>query len=355
MTIQELKDKGLIIFEGVVGSQAYGIATPASDIDIKGVYIQPIEDILSFGYIEQVSDSTNDTTYYEIQRFLELIQRNNPNILELLNLPEDCINIKDPIFNEILEIGENFITKICKYSFGGYAVEQIKKSRGLNKKIVNPVDKKLKTILDFCYIVKGQGTIKLSTFLKNKNYSQEDLGVINLPHAKDLYSVFYSEKIPYRGVVNEKGTTSEIRLSSIPIGEEPVATMFYNKDGYSLYRKKYKEYWEWVEKRNPSRYNDNASHGKGYDGKNLAHCHRLLDMAIEIGEGKGINVRRENREQLLSIRRGEYDFDQIISEAEMKIKKMDEIFKDSDLPNSLDNKFINELLLKIRKKRYKLD
>ena len=39
MTIEQLRNSGMIIFEGIVGSQAYGIATPASDIDKKGVFI----------------------------------------------------------------------------------------------------------------------------------------------------------------------------------------------------------------------------------------------------------------------------------------------------------------------------
>jgi uncharacterized protein len=354
MTIQDLKDKNLIIFEGIVGSQAYGIATPTSDIDIKGVYIQPIEDILSFGYVEQVSDDTNDTTYYEIKRFLQLVSTNNPTILELLNLPEDCIKIKESIFNLVLQHKDDLITKNCKNSFGGYAIEQIKKARGLNKKIVNPVDKEKKTILDFCYIIDGYNTIPIKDFFEKNYIKQENCGLINLPHAKDLYSVFYSFCIPYKGITNLDDTSNEVRLSSIPKDEKPIATMIYNKDGYSTYCKKYKEYWDWVKKRNPQRYLDNMLHDGGYDGKNLAHCHRLLDMAIEIGEGKGILVRRKNRDKLLSIRRGEYNYDDLILEAEEKITKMDEIFEKSNLPKEVDKKLINDLLLTIRKKWYGL-
>jgi len=355
MTIQDLKDKNLIIFEGIVGSQAYGIATPTSDIDIKGVYIQPIEDILSFGYVEQVSDNTNDTTYYEIKRFLQLVSTNNPTILELLNLPEDCIKIKDPIFNLVLQHKDELITKNCKNSFGGYAIEQIKKARGLNKKIVNPVDKEKKSILDYCYIIDGYNTIPIKEFFEKNYIKQENCGLINLSHARDLYSVFYSFTIPYKGITNLDDTSNEVRLSSIPKDEKPIATMIYNKDGYSTYCKKYKEYWDWVEKRNPQRYLDNMLHEGGYDGKNLAHCHRLLDMAIEIGEGKGILVRRNNREKLLSIRRGEYNYADLILEAEEKITKMDDVFEKSNLPKDVDKKLINDLLLTIRKKWYGLE
>ena len=57
-TIDKLRQENLIIFEAIGGSRAYGTSLPTSDTDIRGVYIQPIEDILSFGYIEQVADDT---------------------------------------------------------------------------------------------------------------------------------------------------------------------------------------------------------------------------------------------------------------------------------------------------------
>jgi hypothetical protein len=355
MTIKDLKERGLIIFEGIVGSQAYGISTPTSDVDIKGVFMSPFENILDFGYVEQISDETNDTVYYEIRRFLQLLQTNNPTILELLNLPADCILYKDPIFDTILEKKDEFITKQCKYSFGGYAIEQIKKARGLNKKIVKPMEKERKGVLDFCFVSYRQGSINVEEYLRlmHGGILQEHIGLTAIPHMRYTYGAYITgEKV--KGIVQDRELSNEVSLSEIPKGVEPVFIMQFNKDGYSTYCKEYREYWDWVEKRNPHRFADNMLHGGGYDGKNLAHCHRLLDTAIEIGEGKGINVRRKNREQLLSIRKGEYDYDLIVKEAEEKIAKMDEVFANSSLPDSIDPEFVNQLLLKIRKERYNL-
>jgi hypothetical protein len=360
MTIQDLKDKGLIIFEGIVGSQSYGIATATSDTDIKGVYIMPLDGLLNFDYVEQISDDSNDTTYYELKRFLQLVQTNNPNILELLNLPQDCILYKDPIFDMILSQKDNLISKACKNSFGGYAVEQIKKARGLNKKIVKQFDEKRKGVLDFCYVTYNQGSMLVEDFIRLRypNATQKDVGLVAIPHMRYTYGAYLKtpEEIAkdgyYKGIVQDPETANDISLSQIAKGIEPSFILQFNKDGYSTYCREYKEYWDWVEKRNPHRFADNMLHGGGYDGKNLAHCHRLLDMAIEIGEGKGINVRRENREQLLSIRRGEYDYDTLINEANEKIAKMDEVFLDANLPNDIPLSFINDLLLSMRKRRY---
>jgi uncharacterized protein len=386
MTIQDLKDRNLIIFECVTGSVAYGTNLPTSDVDIKGVFIQPLEDILGMGYIEQVNDDKNDTTYYELRRFLELISTANPNLLEILNVPEDCVRFKHPIFDEVLKNADKFITKGAKNSFAGYAVAQIKKARGLNKKIVNPVAKERKSPLDFCYVISGYSTIPLADYLADCKLEQKFCGVAAVPNARDTYALFYdlvahncfSESLPestrngfkaarklgglsmglgYKGILleGENGFSSnEIRLSSIPKGEKSTATFNYNKDGYTKYCKDYTEYWNWVDNRNEARYNDNATHGKGYDGKNLMHCKRLLSMALEIAQGKGINVRRPDRDYLLSIRRGEYDYDTLIAESDTLVQEIDAAFEASNLPETTDKKFTNDLLISMRKAFYNL-
>jgi hypothetical protein len=369
MTIQELKDKGLIIFEGIVGSVSYGINTPTSDVDVKGVFVLPLEDLLNFNYIEQVSDATNDTTFYELRRFLQLLQTNNPTMLELLNLPQDCILHKDPIFDMILDHKDHFISKSCKYSFGGYAIEQIKKARGLNKKIVKQFEKERKSPLDFCYVPFEQGSIPVMEYLEMHKLKQEHCGLVAIPHMRYTYGVHYHRHAhlnekgvgvpvthpPYKGIIQDAEKSNDVSLSDVPKGSLPEFHLQFNKDGYSIYCREYKEYWEWVEKRNQHRFNDNMLHGKGYDGKNCAHAVRLLEMAIEIGETKYINVRRHNREELLAIRRGEYDFDELMLKLHDLEDKLQKTYENSDLPDKVDPDFVNELLLKLRMNRYGLN
>ena len=95
------------------GSHAYGTNIETSDTDYAGVFIQSVDDILGNKYVEQVNDDKNDIVIYELRRFLELLGKNNPTVLELLNTPEDCVIYKDPIFDTILENSAQFITKIC--------------------------------------------------------------------------------------------------------------------------------------------------------------------------------------------------------------------------------------------------
>ena len=65
-------------------------------------------------------------------------------------------------------------------------------------------------------------------------------------------------------------------------------------------------------KRNETRYNSTMSHGKNYDAKNMMHVFRLLLMAKEIAAEGKINVHRKDREFLLSIKKGKFEYDQII-------------------------------------------
>jgi hypothetical protein len=358
MTIQEIEDKGLILFKMIAGSKAYGTDIPTSDTDIRGVFILPQEDMYGLNYIEQVNDEKNDIVFYELKRFIELLMSNNPNILELIAAPEDCILYKHPIFDMLLAEKEKFITTRCKLTFGGYAQMQIKKARGLNKKIVNPVEIERKSPLDFCYVPDEHcGSIPVNSWLKEKVLNQENCGLSAIPHMKDMYHLFYNpyhnKALKYKGIINNEATSNDISLSSIPKDEKSLIILYYNKNGYITHCKDYKEYWDWVGKRNPHRYNDNIKNDQGFDSKNMLHCHRLLDMSIEIAKGEGVKIRRPNREELLKIRRGEISYDELLRSAEEKQSLSDKLFEGSSLPNKVDVTFVHNLLILMRKAFYK--
>lgn len=388
ITHEFLVENGLILFETIVGSQAYGTQTPTSDIDKKFVYILPQDYILGTGYVEQINVN-KDYVGWEIRRFLELMGSNNPTVLELLNSPEDCIVSKHPLFDDILAHKDNFITQICKDSFGGYARQQIKKAKGLDKKQNWEKDKVTrKDILDFCYVIEGQKSITWKVWNSSRGFSEKFIGAVNVPNARDIYALYFdvdgnncfNEQIPeeirertkqwkknrdkpmgfgYKGLVKtgegaNAAESNQLRLSSIPKGETPICNIIYNKDGYTMHCKDYREYQEWLENRNETRYVETQEHGQRIDGKNMMHCIRLIRMAQEIGRGEGINVRREDAQELLSIRRGEVDLENLIAMADQAIEEMDSIFDNSDLPKKVDPELANALLIYIRKEFYNI-
>ena len=370
------------------GSHAYGTNVETSDTDYSGVFIQSMNDILGNKYTEQINDDTNDTVIYEIRRFLELLGSNNPTVLELLNTPEDCIIYKDPAFDLILNDKEKFITKICAKSFGGYAKQQISKAKGQNKKQNWEKDKVTrKEVLDFVYVIEGEKSIPWKVW-NNDRYEEKFIGVVNVSNARDIYAVYFdkdafcmfSESISestrkslinirkesgqfmgfgYKGLVKtgegvNSAESNQLRLSSIPKDEEPICVITYNKDGYTQHCNDYKSYQNWLEQRNESRWVDVKSHGQKIDGKNMLHCKRLMEMAKEIAKGEGIIVRRPNAKDLIAIRKGEVDLQTLIDSVEKEIIEVDKLFDNSELPDSIDIEFINNLIVKIRKQIYKL-
>lgn len=352
MNTEQAEDK--LLYKVIAGSKAYGLDLPTSDTDIRGIFLQDNEYRLGNGYVEQVNDKKNDIVYYEVNRFINLLSQNNPNIIENLFVPNDKILHFDEKIKPLYDNRHKFLTKKIRFTFGGYSISQIKKARGLNKKIVNPVDKERKNPLDFCYILTDLGTKPLREWLRMQRgeaWRQEKYGVSKVEHARDVYYIYYDDSnIGYRGILNEDQTSNELRMSSIPKSQIIKSdVMIYNKDGYQAYCKDYKEYWEWVDKRNPHRYNDNISHKHNYDGKNMMHCLRMLDMAIEVAETGFVNLVRPNREWLLSVRKGQVSYEEIMSLIEEKRIKMDEAFKKSTLPEEIDKDFVHKIILEIRK------
>jgi hypothetical protein len=349
--IKDIEDK--IIYSGIVGSHAYGLNTPKSDIDIRGIFLSDNKDLLLLNnYIDQVSDDTNDTVYYELNRYAELLFNNNPNILELLYIPKDKIQHQSPLFEEFIKYRDTFLTKRCKDTFGGYSISQIKKAKGLNKKIVNPVDKERKTPIDFCYVTCYNGSMNLRSWLKKQETpnkrDQSFYGLQNINHMKNVYNLYFDDNGIFKGVTNDNETSNDVKLSSIPKGYVPVATLYFNLEGYSTYCKKYKEYWDWVEKRNKHRYLTNINAGASYDTKNLMHCVRLLDSAIHIGKYGTLKIEPDDKNFLFSIKYGKLPYDDIIKIVEDKKAEMDEVFDKSDLPDKLDINQINQLITNIR-------
>ena len=407
MTIEELRKSGMIAFEYISGSHANGLNTATSDEDHGGVFICPKEMLygLRGKYIEQVADEKGDTVFYEFGRWVELLLKSNPTALESLFIPKRCIiGEVHPMVQEIIDHRDMFLSKACFKTLTGYAVSQIGKARGLNKKIVNPIYER-KDVLDFCYTFKGQGSTPMKEWLKENNLDQKYCGLVNIPNMNCTYGVYYDfaayfkfeffdkgladdftmwcfdmgfcdgnkfydpytsnaigvdekrvkEKrfFKYPGIVNpdDIDESNDVRLCSIPKGETPICTMTYNKDGYVVHCREYKEYKEWEAKRNPVRYESNLN--QNYDGKNMCHCMRLTRMGKELALGQGFNVERTyDREYLLSIKNHELEYDEIMAQANKEKAEMEEAIEKCTLPEHPDYEAINKVLINARLKYY---
>jgi uncharacterized protein len=115
-----------VIYRVIVGSRAYGLDTEASDTDRRGIYLPPADVHWSmFGVPEQIENKDNEECYWELQKFLVLALKANPNILECLYSP--LIETTTPLANELLAMREIFLSKLVYQTYNGYVMSQFKK------------------------------------------------------------------------------------------------------------------------------------------------------------------------------------------------------------------------------------
>ncbi|WP_081886016.1 nucleotidyltransferase domain-containing protein [Haloferula sp. BvORR071] len=345
LTLERVRQPDLLLMESVAGSRAYGTNLDHSDEDLRGVFAAPRPFLLGLDEIEQVSDERGDEVYYELGHFVSLLLRNNPNALELLAMPEDCIRHRHPAF-ALLE-PRIFLSKLCAKTFGEYAMGQIRKARGLNKKIVNPQPEQRRAMLDFCHVPEGQGSVPVLEWLAARGIDPKRCSLTAVQHAAGMYAIYDDPRSESRGLVSPKDPDALI-FSSVAKEAQPVTWMHFNQDAFQAHCKAHREYWEWVEQRNPERYATNAQHGRGYDSKNLMHTLRLLDMAGEIAREGALRIRRPNREYLLRVRAGEFEYEELVAKAEAQLLEVQAAFEQSSLPEQPDRAEVNALLVRIR-------
>ncbi len=342
----------VLLLQCISGSRAYGLDTPQSDTDIRGIFYLSRQEFYGLNYTDQVANPSNDIAYYELKKYIELLTRNNPNILELLNTPTDCILYRHPVLDIIKP--EIFLSKLCLQTFAGYALTQVKKAGGLNKKIFNPVAEVRKSILEFCYFISGYAAVPLLQWLAQRGFEQADCGLVKIPHTRDTYAIFHKSQLTtgYFDGIYSGENANDVKLSTVPPGIEPLGIVNFNKDSYSGYCKDYKEYWEWVAKRNDARYQNTLQHGKNYDSKNMMHTFRLLNMASEIATEHRVNVKRPDRELLFKVKNGEYEFAELMDMVEQKMELIQQQYAQSTLPDTPDPAQCEALLVEMRERLY---
>ena len=115
-----------VIYRCIVGSRAYGLDNEQSDTDRRGIYLPPAMLHWSlYGIPEQLDNKQNDECYWELQKFLIVALKANPNVLECLYTP--LVETVSPIAQELLDIREIFLSKLVYQTYNGYVLSQFKK------------------------------------------------------------------------------------------------------------------------------------------------------------------------------------------------------------------------------------
>ncbi len=146
-----------VVYRCIVGSQAFGLDEDTSDVDIRGVFLPPASLHWSLaGTPNFIERSGVDECYWELERFLVLALKANPNILECLFTP--CIELTTAVGEELIDIRSSFLSRFIFKTYNGYVLSQFKK---LNNSRVDGGNVKWKHAMHLIrLLISGIGVLK---------------------------------------------------------------------------------------------------------------------------------------------------------------------------------------------------
>ena len=297
------------IFKYRAGSHSYGLNTPESDIDIRGVCIPPVDYWMGVHNFEQYNVmEPDDIVIYGLRKFFDLASNSNPNIIEFLYADFDDYIKDTPIWERIVQSRHLFLSKKAKFTFSGYAISQLKRIQ-THRKWLMDIPKKPERV---------------------------DFG---LPVDRAL--VNNTAKGALENLIKEGYTISS-----------DIMQVYQKEHEYKNAKSKYDQYLNWKKNRNQKRFL--LEEKFGYDTKHASHLVRLLKMGVEILTTGEVHVKRPDREELIAVRTGAWTFDYLIDWASDQDLLLDELYESSDLQHKPQTAKINELLIEVAKEHLKL-
>ena len=131
---------GRLIFRAITGSRAYGLDTPESDVDTRGVCIPEARFVLGLGTFEQWESEGSDHVIFGLSKFLRLALQGNPNIIELLFTPDDCVLFVDPELGQpLIDARDLLLSRRVGERFMNYALHQLKRIERHYRWLINPI------------------------------------------------------------------------------------------------------------------------------------------------------------------------------------------------------------------------
>lgn len=291
------------IFEGVTGSRLYGTATPDSDYDSRGVCIPPLEVLLDPFMKFNVKDSFDgeDRSIYDLGNFLKLCSDNNPNVLEMLFIPDSFVMYKTKTWDKIISNRDLFLSKNIKHRFLGYAFSQLEAIKRHREWFISPPDHKP---------------------------TREEFGLTQTPLVSEA------------NIQNMMGVPNELF-------KEKHYEELQRERKYREVKKKWDNYMQWKTNRNPKR--KASEEAIGFDGKYASHLFRLMSEGKELLLTGNITFPLPNAEWLLSIKNGFYQYEKILEMAKTMESEFETWYNESPLPHKPNINAIKELYFQIVK------
>jgi hypothetical protein len=371
------------------GSHAYGMATPTSDYDYRGVAIAPLESYIGLlDKFEQAVDGDKGKHVYlhypggmlktdprvegadpneapdmqvmELTKFVRLALHNNPSVMETLFTDESEIVINHPIMRPLLDNRHKMLSKQSRARFCGYAVSQLNRIKRHKRWLDNPPTHKPtreefnlpeQSLISQDQIGAANALIQkeIDEFMVDQTHLPEDVKIeLSASLGKSMRAVWTAlhTDVPYPVGEGQKFETTEDALYWGAAKDQKFSDNFLEvlvkEKQYRTAKREWDQYQTWLRQRNEAR--AELEKKFGFDTKHASHLVRLLRMAREILTEGIVRVRRPDAEELLAIRRGAWSYEQIIEFAEKEDKELNEMSKGCKLPKVPDMHFFDNLV-----------
>lgn len=358
----------------VAGSRAYGMHRPDSDVDVRGVLVASRGTYHGFlGRVDQVDDPSAlagfsevltpeeraavagtklEGTVFELRKFVSLAAECNPNLLDVLFCRDDGVRLCRPIGARLRAARAAFLSRKARHTYAGYATAQLQRIEGHRRWLLHP-PKAPPERADFGLPPVGllpADQIGAATAAIRKQMDRWELDLDDVPEATAVaLRARVASVLAELRVASGRPTDDDVKwvaaARAVGLGDDLVSAL-QRERAWDAASRHWRQYREWVEKRNPARAALEAAHG--YDTKHAAHLVRLLRMGAEILATGAVHVWRGaggagDAEELLAIRAGAWRYDDLVAWARAQDAVLDELSARSPLPPAPDRVALHEL------------
>ena len=322
----------------VAGSRAHGVATPTSDIDLRGCAFPTRAQLLGFRGDFQQADGPGDMdpfavdlnadertvaessklegTVYSLQKFAKLSADANPNLLEVLFCRDAEVRHITPAGERLRAARDAFLSQRALHRFTGYAHRQLHRIRGHRAWLLDPpkapptraaFDLPERTLLPKDQLAAAEAEVQRQLDQWNPDWG--DLPASEVERLTAAWTETWT-------TVRAAGESRWHRAArAIGLDDNLMAVMDRERR-YRSAQKHWEQYRHWRTHRNPSRAALEAAHG--YDTKHGMHLVRLLRMGREILTTGQVHVWRGgiDRDELRGIRAGAWTYERLVDWAD---------------------------------------
>ena len=364
MTDFSLRDRTVLLT--VAGSRAYGMHTPTSDLDVKGVIVPPAKYYLGIQKLEQVENVSEiqkafrynltgaqrdiadnygmEGTLFEVRKFLKLAAGANPNILDVLFCRDEDVIHSTDAGRWLRAERQRFLTKKCLHTFVGYATSQAKRIQTHRKWLLDPPDHE-PTREEFGLPPRHAYPQDQVVAALDAAKKQVDRWCIDFRDVEESTKIFIQDQIYKQLAEISVGSEEKFTAACNLLGfETNFMELVHKQRKYDDARSKWKSYQSWKKGRNKAR--AGMEQKVGHDVKHAAHLWRLTSACRIIFETGDLSVYNPDP-YVLAIRRGEVKYEKLMERFWEQKEDLSRLAVNSQLPDRVDPDWLEELSVDI--------